>query len=173
MKEKSRKVPEAMAEKVKEILALTDSFCRERLSEESRDLARDLVSALARKRPSPLASGRAASLGAGAVHALCFVNFLFDPSQKPSTTVEAIADHFGVSKSTVSGVSKKIRDAMKMSYFSTDWCLPSRIGDNPFAWWVEVNGFMVDARTLPLHLQTIAFEKGLIPYVPGEGKARS
>ena len=173
MKTKSRKVPEVMAERVTEILALTDAFCMEELSEECRELARDFVAAMARKRPSPLSSGRAASLGAGAVHALCFVNFLFDKSKKTSTTVEALAEFFGVSKTTVSGVSKKIRVAMKMSRFSTEWCLPSRIGDNPFAWWVQVNGFMVDARTLPLALQRMAFEKGLIPFVSGEGERPS
>jgi hypothetical protein len=31
---------------------------------------------------------------------------------------------------------------------------------------VTLNGFVVDARTLSKELQELAYEKGLIPYVP-------
>ncbi len=30
----------------------------------------------------------------------------------------------------------------------------------------EVNGFLVDLRNMPREVQEIAFEKGLIPYIP-------
>jgi hypothetical protein len=36
-------------------------------------------------------------------------------------------------------------------------------------WMIEVNGYLVDARSLPLDLQQIAFDSGLIPYVPELG----
>jgi hypothetical protein len=39
--------------------------------------------------------------------------------------------------------------------------------DNIVAWMIMVNGLIVDARRLPLEIQEIAYEKGLIPYVPG------
>lgn len=168
MKKKSTKIPEAMEMKASEILVLTDGFCEKTLSTEVAELARALVAALARKRPSPLSSGRSSSWGAGVVHALCHVNFLFDRSKTPHTSAEDVADYFGVSKGTVAGVSKKIRDALKISYFSSEWTLPSRMKDNPFAWMISYNGLMVDARTLPLPLQQIAYQKGLIPFVPGE-----
>jgi hypothetical protein len=32
----------------------------------------------------------------------------------------------------------------------------------------EVNGYLVDLRTMPREVQEIAFVKGLIPYVPDD-----
>ncbi len=39
---------------------------------------------------------------------------------------------------------------------------------NPMAWMISVNGFLLDARTAPREVQEIAFQKGLIPYLPEE-----
>jgi hypothetical protein len=39
--------------------------------------------------------------------------------------------------------------------------------DNIMAWMISVNGLIVDARSMPIEIQEIAYEKGLIPYVPG------
>ena len=33
------------------------------------------------------------------------------------------------------------------------------------AWMIEVDGLVVDARRLPLEIQEVAFQKGIIPYV--------
>jgi hypothetical protein len=49
-----------------------------------------------------------------------------------------------------------------------NWCLPSQMDGNPMAWMVMVNGLIVDVRSMPLEVQRIAYEKGLIPYIPGE-----
>jgi hypothetical protein len=48
------------------------------------------------------------------------------------------------------------------------WTLPSRMERNPMAWYVTINGFIVDARGLPRPLQEEAYRKGLIPYLPSE-----
>jgi hypothetical protein len=37
---------------------------------------------------------------------------------------------------------------------------------------LEVNGYLVDVRRMPLEVQDIAFAKGLIPYVPGRKAAQ-
>ena len=37
------------------------------------------------------------------------------------------------------------------------------------AWTLMVNGFFVDVRRMPREVQEIAFEKGLIPYIPDDG----
>ena len=44
--------------------------------------------------------------------------------------------------------------------------LASDIENNSALWHVMVNGFIVDARGLPLEMQIYCAEKGLIPYVP-------
>ena len=48
------------------------------------------------------------------------------------------------------------------------WTLPSQMDDNPMAWTVSVNGFLMDARRLPRPLQEEAYRKGLISYLPDE-----
>jgi hypothetical protein len=35
-------------------------------------------------------------------------------------------------------------------------------------WILKVNGYMVDIRSMPREVQVIAFEKGLIPYIPAD-----
>jgi len=35
-------------------------------------------------------------------------------------------------------------------------------------WILQVNGLMMDIRTAPLELQRLAYEKGLIPFIPAE-----
>ena len=59
------KVPEKMRGIYSEVVALIDEVCVEHLSQEYADLGRKMAAALSRKRPSPLASGRAKSWTAG------------------------------------------------------------------------------------------------------------
>ncbi len=162
----SNRVPAAMQEKFDTIALATDAFCDTRLNDEYKQMIRLALAALCRQRPSPLLKGQDNSWAAGAVHAVGMVNFLFDASQTPHCKAQDIFSHFGLGVSTGSSHSKKIREALKMSQMDPNWTLPSRLGDNPMVWMLQVNGFMVDARQLPLEVQEIAFAKGLIPYVP-------
>lgn len=73
---------------------------------------------------------------------------------------------FGVGESTAQAKAKSIREMLKIHPFDPDWSLRSRIEDNPMAWMIQVNGFLLDARFLRKELQEQAFRQGLIPYVP-------
>jgi len=53
-----------------------------------------------------------------------------------------------------------------MTQFDKNWTLPSRMEKNPMIWMISLNGFVVDVRNQPKEIQEIAFEKGLIPYIP-------
>lgn len=55
---------------------------------------------------------------------------------------------------------------MNMNRLDPDWCLPSMIDRNPMAWFIMVNGLIVDARQMPREIQEVAYKKGLIPYIP-------
>jgi hypothetical protein len=55
-----------------------------------------------------------------------------------------------------------------MGPLSPEWTLPSRLADNPMVWMLEINGLMIDIRQAPLELQRLAYEKGLIPFIPAE-----
>jgi hypothetical protein len=167
-KSRSEQVPAKMRETFEAIVALTDAVCREHLNEEFAQLARQATAALCRKRPSPLQNGRANSWACGIVYALGFVNFMFDKSQAYYISAADLCAAFGVSASTGSARSKVVRDTLGMYQMDPNWCLPSQMDDNPMAWMVMVNGLIVDVRSMPLEVQRIAYEKGLIPYIPGE-----
>ncbi len=161
-------VPKKMEEMYKTIIALTDGFCQAELNEEYADMCRQMTAKLCRKRPSPLAKGRAKNWAAGIVHAIGTVNFAFDKSQTPHITAPDISNYFGVGKGSPAGKSKIIRDLFNIDMMDPKWTLPSRMDDNPMAWYVMVDGIIMDARRLPRDFQEFAYEKGLIPYIPAD-----
>ncbi len=165
---KTAKVPAEWANYYAGTSAITDEVCKAHLNAEYAELARQALAALCRKRPSPLASGNRQTWACAVVYALGQVNFLSDRSQSPSMTMAELVGLFGVAPSTAAAKAKVVRDALKMRPLEVKWMLPSVAGDHPMAWIVQVNGLMLDARTLPRELQVLAFEKGLIPYVPDD-----
>ena len=163
----THRVPAALREKFDTIALATDAYCDQHLNDEYKQLIRLALAALCRKRPSPLLKGQEDSWAAGAVHALGMANFLFDATQTPHCKAADIWAHFGLATSTGQTHSKKVREALDMGQMDPQWTLPSRMDANPLVWMLEVNGYMVDVRHMPLEVQDIAFAKGLIPYVPG------
>lgn len=162
------KVPQAMQTRYAEIIVITDAFCAQWLNAEYAQVARKLLAALARKRPSPLQNGRALTWAAGSLYALGQINFLFDKTQTPHMTAAEFCQKIGTTQSTTSNQAKKIRDLLNMSPFDWKWQLPSQHANSSAAWIIAVNGLMVDARKLPREIQEIAYEKGLIPYIPAD-----
>lgn len=168
MKTNSLKVPEAMQALYDEITSVSDIFCKEHLNDEYAGMARKMTATLARKRPSPLVNGQARSWAAGILYTLGQVNFLFDRSQTPHMRADELCRKIGVSQQTASGRAQKIRQSLKIFQLHPDWTLPSRVDDNPMIWILMVNGYMVDIRSMPREVQVLAFEKGLIPYIPAD-----
>jgi hypothetical protein len=166
---KSEKVPKAMQTIYDDIVNITDEFAHKYLNEEYAQLIRYATAALSRKRSSPLNKGRIKTWACGITYAMGFVNFLFDKSQNPYMSAAELCAAFGVSKSTGGSKSKQIRDILDITQLDPDWCLPSLMDDNPMAWMIMVDGFIVDARQASRELQEIAYEKGLIPYIPADG----
>ena len=66
--EGTTRVPVALWPAVGAIVAITDSFCEERLDGEFGELCRRLIGCLARKRPSPLERGDARIWAAGTIY---------------------------------------------------------------------------------------------------------
>jgi len=159
-------VPKAMQATYETISLLTDDFCQAKLNDEYADMCRQMTAKLARKRPSPLASGRPQNWAAGIVHAVGTVNFAFDTSLDPHITAPEISKFFGVGKNSPAAKSKLIRDLFDIGLMEPEWTLPSRMDSNPMAWFIMVDGLIVDARTMPLEIQIMAYDQGLIPYIP-------
>ena len=165
---KSENVPKPMQEKFQAIVEITDSFSRENLNDEYAQLIRYAVAAICRKRPSPMATGKANTWACGVTHAIGSVNFVFDKSQTPHVKTGELYKKFGVSESTGQAKSKAVRDMLGMYQMDPNWSLPSRLQSNPMAWMLSVNGMLVDVRRMPREVQEIVFKKGLIPYIPDD-----
>jgi hypothetical protein len=163
---KEESVPKNMRPRYDEIVALIDTFCGQHLNDEYAQVCRSMTAKLARKRPSPLVSGRAETWAAGIIHAIGQVNFLFDKTQTPHLKPAQIAEGFGIAKTTASNKASEIRRFLNIRVMDPNWTLPGRMGSNPMAWYITVNGFMMDARHAPSDIQVAAYQKGLIPYIP-------
>ena len=57
---------------------------------------------------------------------------------------------------------------LKIRPLDPRWTSPGRRDDNPLIWMREVDGLVTDIRTCPREAQMVAFEKGLIPYIPAD-----
>jgi Domain of unknown function (DUF6398) len=95
---------------------------------------------------------------AGVVYAIGEVNFLFDRAQPP----HAIADEL-----TMANKAGVIRKAVDMTPFDPGFCRREIVESNPLNWLLQVNGIILDARSLPTHIQRQAAAMGLLPDVPG------
>lgn len=150
------------------VVALTDAFCRNHLDDEYCDLARTMTAALCRKRPSPLASGQPRTWACGVVYALGQLNFLSDKGTQPYMAMADLCASFGVGQSTVSAKARTITDALHTHRMDPTWMRRSFVDRNPLIWMAEVNGLPVDLRDMPREVQVIAYEKGMIPYIPAD-----
>ena len=164
----SQSVPKSMQATFEAITTLTDAFCREHLDEDYRVLAQRMTAALCRKRPSPLASGQPRTWACGIVYVLGQINFLTDPSTQPFMSTADLCSRFGVGQSTASAKARVIAQVLDTGRLNPEWLLPSLLDQNPLVWMAEVNGLLVDLRDMPREVQQIAFEKGMIPYIPAD-----
>jgi hypothetical protein len=83
-------------------------------------------------------------------------------------TMAEVCTAFGVGQSTASAKAKVISNALHTNRMDPTWMLRSIVDRNPLVWIAEVNGLLVDVRDMPREVQVIAYEKGLIPYVPAD-----
>jgi hypothetical protein len=150
------------------IVALTDTFCRDNLNDEYRDLAQGMTAALCRKRPSPLVSGQPRTWACGVIYVLGQLNFLSDKTTQPYMTTANVCAAFKVGQSTASAKARVIFDTLHAHRMDPTWMLRSRADQNPLLWMAEVNGMLVDLRAMPREVQVIAYEKGMIPFVPAD-----
>jgi hypothetical protein len=142
-----------------QVITLTDAVCAELLYEEYAGFARHVVAKLARKRSSPLQSGRAVTWAGGVIYALGQVNFLFDRSSEPYVSHD-LAEAFGLSKSTLGQKARQVRDMLKMTWGTPEFLRAEQVDGSQMILFIEVNGIPLDARCLPLEIQVEAYLKG-------------
>ena len=157
------RIPTAMLDRAQAIMEVTDAACREHLDDEYGRIARRLVARLARKRPSPLARGDTRIWAAGVIYVVGQVNFLFDPTQTPHLTAKQLAKRLGVVQTTMANKAGLVNRTLAIGSFAPELTRVVMLEQHPMAWIVAVDGFLVDARTLPDDLQEEARRRGLIP----------
>jgi hypothetical protein len=59
--------------------------------------------------------------------------------------------------------AKQIRDLLGLNRLDLELCRHDLIERHPWAWYVQVDGVIVDARMLPAALQEECRSRGLIP----------
>ena len=135
---------EKIIEKQQQIIALTNKFCKEILQDdEYATLAEKMVLKMGRKRNVPFETGQIEIWAAAIIHALGSINFLFDKSSKPYTTLDELNQFFDTKKTTTGGKSKIIRDLLKLSYWDSEFSTRRMKGNNPFDGLMMMNGFIV------------------------------
>jgi len=160
-------VPHAVRPYADQVVAVTDAVCLEHLDIEYADLCRRVVGKLGRKRPSPLLRGDLRIWASGVVYAVGQLNFVFDPAQTPQATADQLSGWLGVKKTTMANKARSIRSTLKLSHADSEFMRRDLVDASPLTWLLEVNGMLVDIRHAPARLQVMAFELGLIPYLPG------
>jgi hypothetical protein len=93
-------------------------------------------------------------------------NFLFDKTQVPHCTPDKLAKACGVSYSAAAAKARRIEDLLDIVPMDPRWTPPSRLRDNPLVWLIEINGVVLDARSLPKEIQEKAVAAGAIPFLP-------
>ncbi len=162
------KIPEAAREAHDRVTALLDEVCRVTLGPEYAVLCRKAADALARKRPSPLLSGQAKSWACGIAYAVGRNNFLFAPDAVPHVSATELCRLFGASPATGATKANAVEKSLKIRFMDPQWSLPAIIEQNPMTWMLQVNGIIMDLRTMPREVQEAAWEKGLIPWIPAD-----
>jgi hypothetical protein len=154
-----------------EIVRLIDAVCLKHLDQEYADLSRKLAFEACRLIPCPLQHGRPKTWAAAIVYVLGQINFLFDKSQKPHMRATDLCKAFDVSQQSVSPKARELGDLFDLSPMTHKWLRQGMIEDNPAVWIVMINGFLTDIRSEPREIQVIAFEQGIIPYIPADKRA--
>ncbi len=172
-RKKVAELPEAVKQVKGVISELTREFCHNHLNNEYAQLSQEIIDLLGGIDPSPLLRGKGTIWAAGIIYALGYVNFLFDKTTKPYISADELCTVLGVKKSTAYNKSVYIRETFGMIQFDPLWCLPSLKDQNPLIWMLEINGLAVDARYISREMQEIAYQKGLIPYIPEAVSRRS
>jgi len=164
----AEQVAEEFRQRFLEVVALTDEFCHKHLNDEYQEACRRMAGLMCLP-GFPVMQGKPASWASGIAYCVGQVNFLTDPTQTPHMRTEEIARAFGVSVATMQSKARTIREGLNLMPFDPEFTLPSRVADNPLVWMLEVNGLLIDIRHAHREAQVLAFEQGLIPYVPADG----
>lgn len=165
-------VPDVLRPRFREIAAVFDRFCDERLDHAYRDVCRRLLTCICQPETG-IERGKPASWAAGIVYEAGQLNFLTDPSFEPYVKSDDVAKGCGVSVATMHNKGKALRDALDLCRYDLEFCIPDRLLDHPLAWIMELpNGLIVDIRHLPEEARQQLSIAGTVPDTTGPPPVR-
>ncbi|HEV7280273.1 MAG TPA: DUF6398 domain-containing protein [Pirellulaceae bacterium] len=154
-------------ERFTEIVELIDAFCGRHLNDEYRYICRKMAGAICVE-GSPVLKGKPASWACGVTYAAGRINFLHDPAQKPHMNPDDVAKGYGVSSATMYAKGRIVWDGLDLMPFHPSFTVASLAERNLLIWMLTVNGRLMDIRDAPRDAQVVAYERGLIPYIPAD-----
>jgi hypothetical protein len=120
LKQTAPSVPKAMAARYSEIAQVIEAYCLEKLNDGYKEVCLNVLAKLARKRPSPLLSGRTNTWACGIVYTVAAFNGTFG-TLSPNYVVDSeMADWFGIAKRTASNKMNDIDELLGLSYSRMD-----------------------------------------------------
>lgn len=143
------------------------AFCRIYLDTEYQHLADEAALVLCNVCPDELTHYSVELWAGSIIYTIGYVNYMFDPQEDDYIPASRILEFFKITRQAMYRTSQSIRDKLGIERLDPNWCVPGKLQQNVMVWMVEVDGIEVDIRNMPLEIQEIAFNKGLIPYVPG------
>lgn len=105
-------IPAGLRDRVAAVVAIADDACAQALDVEYQTLARRLIAALGRKRPSPLARGRPEIWAGGVLWRLGRANRLFSRNARPHVTGEQLAAAVGAKVGTIAAKADVVGTAV-------------------------------------------------------------
>lgn len=161
-------VPKGMQPVYEAIVGFTELFCQAHLNQEYASLSRKMAVTLCRDYPELFLADGPKVWAGGIVYTLAKTNYLSDKSQTPHMTLSQLAKRLGINQTKAAAYARRIYTLLDITLLDNRWLLPSLLEKKPSAWFIMVNGFIVDARQMPREVQEEAFRKGLIPYMPAD-----
>ncbi|MDR1871694.1 MAG: DUF6398 domain-containing protein [Deltaproteobacteria bacterium] len=124
-------VPVALVAKYNPIAEIISRFCDERLTDDLKALCLRALAKLARKRPSPLLTGKPITWAAGLTYAIGSINFVFDKSKSYYLSGDEFANWYGLSKKSVSSKAQDVKKLLNLSYFSSEFTIKDILAGFP------------------------------------------
>ncbi len=106
-------------------------LCLKLINEEYADLSEKLINKLSRKRDVPFARGKSEIWATAVVHAIGSINFLYDKTFLPFSSLDKICTHFNTNKSTVGNKAGEIRKLLNLHPFDNEFSTKHLLENNP------------------------------------------
>ncbi len=124
-----------------EIKAMLNGFCKKYLNEELEGYAIKLCDELSRKRKINILRGQKEIWAASIIYVIARLNFLFDRDNEKCITTDIISDFFNANKSTIGSKATQIEKICNLTIGAEGYC--SKEITDSFSFYQTPEGFII------------------------------